>query len=124
MFWTCICLLEVAYAGGVGMGLFCQVPLPAGLLLPLSSPALPALGGQLRSQLPAKSEAAVPESAHLPVQIGWRRWAAAAAHAVLGAVLIVRARETDLEQPQELYSCYMFVWKLFYLEYLLLPILR
>ena len=86
---------------------------PAFCLLPAA--AASAAGAHLR----------VPRLTPAPhMQIGWRRWVAAAAHAALGAVLVLRARQTDLQQPQELYSCYMFVWKLFYLEYLLLPILR
>jgi homogentisate phytyltransferase/homogentisate geranylgeranyltransferase len=54
---------------------------------------------------------------------GWRSATAAAAHAALGAVLLWRARRTDLGSSKSIYDCYMDVWKLFYLEYLLLPLL-
>ena len=47
-----------------------------------------------------------------------------AAHIILGALLAMRARETNLTDSASLYSCYMFVWKLFYAEYLLLPLFR
>lgn len=57
-------------------------------------------------------------------QVGWSRIVAVTAHAGLGALLALRARQTDLTDSKSLYSCYMFVWKLFYLEYLILPLLR
>lgn len=54
----------------------------------------------------------------------WARVATTGAHAVLGAVLYWRARQTDLSSSTSIYKCYMDVWKLFYLEYLLLPLFR
>ncbi len=43
------------------------------------------------------------------------------AHAFLGCMLLQRARRTDLTSSKAIYSCYMFCWKLFYTEYLLIP---
>lgn len=54
---------------------------------------------------------------------GWRSATAAAAHFALGVLLLWRARRTDLGSSKSIYDCYMDVWKLFYLEYLLLPLL-
>jgi homogentisate phytyltransferase/homogentisate geranylgeranyltransferase len=45
-------------------------------------------------------------------------------HAVLGFMLYSRAKTTDVQDSKSIYSCYMFVWKLFYAEYLLIPLLR
>jgi homogentisate phytyltransferase/homogentisate geranylgeranyltransferase len=56
------------------------------------------------------------------MQVVWSRVATAAVHALLGALLWRRAQETDLGKSAAIYSCYMFLWKLFYAEYLLLPL--
>ena len=53
----------------------------------------------------------------------WRRAAGFAAHAVVGALIWWRASKTDLTESQSIYACYMDVWKAFYAEYLLLPLL-
>lgn len=47
----------------------------------------------------------------------------AALHASIGALLLWRAYQTDLESSSSVYDCYMDVWKAFYLEYLFLPLL-
>jgi homogentisate phytyltransferase/homogentisate geranylgeranyltransferase len=52
------------------------------------------------------------------------RAAAVAAHAAAGVALLWRARRTDLGCSKAVYACYMDVWKLFYAEYALLPLLR
>lgn len=44
-------------------------------------------------------------------------------HAVLAALLWARARSVNLAKRQEITDAYMFVWKLFYAEYLLVPLL-
>ena len=46
------------------------------------------------------------------------------AHAAMGSLLLARARSTDLESSKSIYGCYMFIWKLFYAEYLVIPFLR
>ena len=46
------------------------------------------------------------------------------AHAVMGILLMRRAREVDTASKHSLYSFYMFLWKLFYAEYAVLPFLR
>lgn len=54
----------------------------------------------------------------------WSRVATTAAHVALGALLLWRARRTDLGSPKAISRCYMFTWGLFYAEYLLLPLFR
>lgn len=54
----------------------------------------------------------------------WSRVATTAAHVALGALLLRRARRTDLTSPKDISKCYMFSWGLFYAEYLLLPLFR
>lgn len=51
----------------------------------------------------------------------WSKVATVSAHAFLGYMLFQRARRTDLTSSKAIYSCYMFCWKLFYTEYLLIP---
>ena len=60
----------------------------------------------------------------LSSQFAWRRVAAAAAHVVVGLLVAWRAQQTDLTDSKSIYACYMDVWKAFYAEYLLLPLLR
>ncbi|CAL8468499.1 g8039 [Coccomyxa elongata] len=79
VFWTCIVLMEVAYAGAIGVGMMSQVM--------------------------------------------WSRGIAVGAHALLGLLLFWRAKKTDLSSSPAIYRCYMFTWKLFYAEYLLIPFL-
>ncbi len=57
------------------------------------------------------------------VQAMWSKVASVGAHAGLGALLLWRAKRTDLTRSSAIYSCYMFLWKLFYAEYLLIPLL-
>ena len=58
------------------------------------------------------------------LQVLWSRAVTVLTHIALGALLLTRARQTNLEESKSVYSCYMFVWKLFYAEYLLIPLLR
>jgi homogentisate phytyltransferase/homogentisate geranylgeranyltransferase len=44
-------------------------------------------------------------------------------HAAMAALLWARARAVATDRQQELTSAYMFIWKLFYAEYLLIPFL-
>ncbi len=57
-------------------------------------------------------------------QVWWSRLVATAFHSFMGLILYVRARQTNLEESSSIASCYMFVWKLFYAEYLFIPFLR
>ncbi|XP_050365886.1 homogentisate phytyltransferase 1, chloroplastic-like [Argentina anserina] len=45
-------------------------------------------------------------------------------HAALASLLWFRARSTDIANKASLTSFYMFIWKLFYAEYLLIPFVR
>ncbi|MCL7048334.1 hypothetical protein MKW94_007226 [Papaver nudicaule] len=45
-------------------------------------------------------------------------------HSVLGSILWLRARHVDLTSKADITSFYMFIWKLFYMEYLLIPLVR
>ena len=52
------------------------------------------------------------------------RLASSAAHLLFLAMLWIRSKEVVLDSSPSLYSFYMFIWKLFYAEYLVLPFLR
>ncbi|XP_076935321.1 homogentisate phytyltransferase 1, chloroplastic-like [Bidens hawaiensis] len=80
VFWTCILLLEVAYA--------------AAILVGASSPFI------------------------------WSRYITISGHVILGLLLWGRAKSTDLESKSAITSFYMFIWQLFYAEYLLIPLVR
>lgn len=43
-------------------------------------------------------------------------------HLILGALLWWRSRQIDLESKKSIASFYQFIWKLFFLEYLLFPL--
>uniref|UniRef100_A0A0D3GJH5 Uncharacterized protein n=1 Tax=Oryza barthii TaxID=65489 RepID=A0A0D3GJH5_9ORYZ len=45
-------------------------------------------------------------------------------HAILAAILWNRSRSIDLTSKTAITSFYMFIWKLFYAEYLLIPLVR
>lgn len=80
VFWLCIVLIELGFAGAIAVG--------------LSSKFL------------------------------WSAVTTTATHVALGAALLWRAKSTDLTSSKSIYSCYMFVWLCFYIEYLLLPLFR
>ena len=46
------------------------------------------------------------------------------AHSAMAALMLARAREVDVKSKDSLYSFYMFLWKLFYAEYAVLPFMR
>ncbi|XP_071742127.1 homogentisate phytyltransferase 1, chloroplastic-like [Rutidosis leptorrhynchoides] len=54
----------------------------------------------------------------------WSRYITILGHAILGLVLWGRAKSTDLENKSAITSFYMFIWQLFYAEYLLIPLVR
>jgi len=54
---------------------------------------------------------------------GWARIGSAAAHAVVGGLVLKRAGRTDVGNPEDAYGCYMDIWKAFYFEYILIPLL-
>eukprot|EP00249_Psilotum_nudum_P008765 c21497_g1_i1 orf=714-2057(-) len=56
-------------------------------------------------------------------QVPWRRFIMVIGHAVLAIVLWLGARRTDFKSKAAMTSFYMFVWKLFYAEYLLIPLM-
>lgn len=45
-------------------------------------------------------------------------------HGLAALFVLARAKQTDLSSPKEIYACYMDVWKAFYFEYMLIPLLR
>jgi len=57
-------------------------------------------------------------------QILWSKVLVMLGHAVLGGLLWRRAQEVNLSDHRSITECYMFVWKLFYLEYLFIPLFR
>eukprot|EP00741_Cyanophora_paradoxa_P013323 tig00020684_g12866.t1 len=56
--------------------------------------------------------------------VAWSRTLQCAAHAGLGALALWRARGVEPASSASVTAYYMFMWKLFYAEYLLLPFFR
>ncbi|XP_038695210.1 homogentisate phytyltransferase 1, chloroplastic-like isoform X2 [Tripterygium wilfordii] len=54
----------------------------------------------------------------------WSKYITVLGHSILAFVLWNRAKSVDLKSKAEITSCYMFIWKLFYAEYLLIPFVR
>ncbi|CAL9750684.1 unnamed protein product [Musa acuminata subsp. burmannicoides] len=54
----------------------------------------------------------------------WSKFVTVLGHAVLASILWKRARSLDLMSKAAITSFYMFIWKLFYAEYLLIPLVR
>ncbi|KAG2266893.1 hypothetical protein Bca4012_075630 [Brassica carinata] len=80
VFWTCVSLLQMAYAVAILVG--------------ATSPFI------------------------------WSKFISVVGHVILATTLWTRAKSVDLSSKTEITSCYMFIWKLFYAEYLLLPFLK
>ncbi|XP_010467734.1 PREDICTED: homogentisate phytyltransferase 1, chloroplastic [Camelina sativa] len=80
VFWTCVSLLQMAYAVAIMVG--------------ATSPFI------------------------------WSKVISVVGHVILATTLWTRAKSVDLTSKTEITSCYMFIWKLFYAEYLLLPFLK
>ncbi|XP_051138834.1 homogentisate phytyltransferase 1, chloroplastic-like isoform X2 [Andrographis paniculata] len=54
----------------------------------------------------------------------WSKWTTVIGHALLGSLLWSRAKFIDFKSKAALTSFYMFIWQLFYAEYLLIPLVR
>ncbi|XP_031261321.1 homogentisate phytyltransferase 1, chloroplastic-like [Pistacia vera] len=54
----------------------------------------------------------------------WSKIITVLGHGMLASILWNRAKSVDLKSKTAITSCYMFVWKLFYAEYLLIPLVR
>ncbi|XP_073004296.1 probable homogentisate phytyltransferase 1, chloroplastic [Typha latifolia] len=54
----------------------------------------------------------------------WSKFVTVLGHAVLASILWNRARSLDVMNNSTITSFYMFIWKLFYAEYLLIPLVR
>ncbi|KAJ4748011.1 Homogentisate phytyltransferase [Rhynchospora pubera] len=54
----------------------------------------------------------------------WSKFITILGHAVLASILWNRAKCLDLASKSAITSFYMFIWKLFYAEYLLIPLVR
>nr|QDF82054.1 prenyltransferase PT2 [Clematis terniflora] len=54
----------------------------------------------------------------------WSKCVTVLGHTILASILWYRAKSTDLNSKKAITSFYMFVWKLFYAEYLLIPLVR
>ncbi|XP_021769512.1 homogentisate geranylgeranyltransferase, chloroplastic-like [Chenopodium quinoa] len=57
-------------------------------------------------------------SSSLPIKL-----ATVLGHSVLAAILLLRAQSVDLTDNASITSFYMFIWKLFYAEYFLIPLI-
>ncbi|XP_061360431.1 homogentisate phytyltransferase 1, chloroplastic-like [Gastrolobium bilobum] len=54
----------------------------------------------------------------------WSKTATGLGHAILASVLWYQAKSVDLKSKAAITSFYMFIWKLFYAEYFLIPLVR
>ncbi|ESW26738.1 hypothetical protein PHAVU_003G143900 [Phaseolus vulgaris] len=54
----------------------------------------------------------------------WSKIGTGLGHAVLSSLLWYQAKSVDLKSKASITSFYMFIWKLFYAEYLLIPFVR
>ncbi|KAL6540761.1 hypoxanthine-guanine phosphoribosyltransferase [Orobanche minor] len=54
----------------------------------------------------------------------WSKWTTVIGHTLLGLLLWNRAKSCDWKSKASITSFYMFIWKLFYAEYLLIPLVR
>ncbi|KNA23057.1 hypothetical protein SOVF_027980 [Spinacia oleracea] len=54
----------------------------------------------------------------------WSKLITVVGHGILATMLWRNAKSTDLSSKVEITSFYMFIWKLFYAEYLLIPLVR
>lgn len=54
----------------------------------------------------------------------WSKICTVVGHVILAVILWRSARTTDLSNKAAIVSFYMFIWKLFYAEYLLIPLVR
>lgn len=54
----------------------------------------------------------------------WSKLITVLGHAMLASILWSRAKSVDLESKAAITTFYMFIWKLFYAEYLLIPLVR
>ncbi|XP_030461840.1 homogentisate phytyltransferase 1, chloroplastic [Syzygium oleosum] len=54
----------------------------------------------------------------------WSKVLTVLGHVLLGSLLWSRAKSIDLRSKASITSFYMFIWKLFYAEYLLIPLVR
>lgn len=54
----------------------------------------------------------------------WSKYITVLGHAILASILWNRAKSLDLKSKAAVTSFYMFIWKLFYAEYLLIPLVR
>lgn len=54
----------------------------------------------------------------------WSKIVTGLGHAVLASILWFHAKSVDLKSKASITSFYMFIWKLFYAEYLLIPFVR
>ncbi|XVE71847.1 hypothetical protein DITRI_Ditri10aG0184500 [Diplodiscus trichospermus] len=54
----------------------------------------------------------------------WSKVITVLGHSILASILWIRAKSVDLKSKAAITSCYMFIWKLFYAEYFLIPLLR
>ncbi|THG16968.1 hypothetical protein TEA_010502 [Camellia sinensis var. sinensis] len=52
----------------------------------------------------------------------WSKYITVLGHAILASILWNRAKSLDLKSKAAVTSFYMFIWKLFYAEYLLIPL--
>jgi hypothetical protein len=132
VFWTCIWILTTAYAGAITYSVLAAhlkaasaataalatAPVHAVASAPALLPSAVGVGGA-GVLMPASLSLLGADGGTL----GLRTLAAVGGHAALAGLLWQRALRTDLASNVDISGCYMHVWKLFYAEYILIPLL-
>ncbi|KAF5830103.1 UbiA prenyltransferase family-domain-containing protein [Dunaliella salina] len=137
VFWACIWILTLAYMGAVVYSLTAATSIgaaaagsigsvAAGGISSIGSFASGATGttGTAASSIGSVVTALLASlSLSTNGMVGARTIACVVGHIVLAVLLWRKALQVNLESQKDITDCYMFVWKLFYAEYLLIPLL-
>mmetsp|Transcript_3557 Transcript_3557/g.8116 ORF Transcript_3557/g.8116 Transcript_3557/m.8116 type:complete len:441 (-) Transcript_3557:1286-2608(-) len=116
VFWACIWIMTLAYTGAVVYSLTAATSIGAAAGATGTASAASSIGSVVAALLASLS---------LGTQgmVGARTLACVAGHILMAVLLWRKALQVNLESQKEITDCYMFVWKLFYAEYLLIPLL-
>lgn len=136
VFWACIVLLELAYAGAIGLGVLSQVRQVINLCDSCCTRQPDMMSACIlhsRSFSCACTCASMDRPVGIAsawktkcndVQVWWSKIVTVGVHFLLGAFLLRHAQQVDLHDPKSITASYMLIWKLFYSEYLLIPFFR
>lgn len=100
-FWACIWILTAAYIGACGYSV-----VSASMSTPIGA---------------TMAASAAPASLSLVPALPMKALVSISGHGILAWLLWRRALQVDLSKKEDITSCYMHIWKLFYAEYMLIP---